>query len=350
MGFVGSMLGLSGNGPAGGGNIGADKTQLGVAANDVYGALQASQNFNPFNNGLQSNILAQQQTLADQLQQQSMGQGPNPAQQALANSTGQNVANQAALMAGQRGAGANAGLIARQSAQQGAATQQQAVGQSALMQAQQQIAAQQALANQQANMGNLASTQNSQFMQNVANQGNLALGNQGQLWNATESAQGLNSGAAQAQAKQQGNFFSGLVGAAGSALMGPAKPASGAGGGGGDVMGPAFAKGGSVPMSRLGKSLYMAKGGKVPAMVSPGEIVLTKSEAKDPKKAAEAAKSKERHNEKVPGKASVKGDSTKNDTVRADLEEGGIVVPRSHSNDPDKAASFAYAVAMKNRK
>lgn len=102
--------------------------------------------------GLQ-NVLGQQQGLANQYQGLANGTGPNPAQAALNQSTGQNIAAQAALMAGQRGAGANVGLMARQAAQQGAATQQQAVGQSATLQAQQQIAGMQALAGQQQAMG-----------------------------------------------------------------------------------------------------------------------------------------------------------------------------------------------------
>lgn len=48
----------------------------------------------------------------------------------------------------------------------------------------------------------------------------------------------------------------------------------------------------------------------------------------------------------VPGKAQVFGDDEKNDTVPAMLSPGEIVVPRSMSNDPDAAASFARAVAM----
>lgn len=106
---------------------------------------------NNLNNHLQSASkqgIANQQTAAQgiqgaasQLQGVANGTGPNPAQAMLNQQTGQNVANQAALMAGQRGAGANAGLIARQAAQQGAATQQQAVGQGATMQAQQQLGA-----------------------------------------------------------------------------------------------------------------------------------------------------------------------------------------------------------------
>ncbi len=102
--------------------------------------------------GLQ-NVLSQQQGTANQLQGIANGTGPNPAQAALNQSTGQNIANQAALMAGQRGAGANVGLMARQAAQQGAATQQQAVGQGATMQAQQELGAINALTGQQQAMG-----------------------------------------------------------------------------------------------------------------------------------------------------------------------------------------------------
>ncbi len=98
--------------------------------------------------GLQ-NVLGQQQATAGQLQGIANGTGPNPAQAALNNATGQNIASQAALMAGQRGAGANVGLMARQAAQQGAGIQQQAVGQGAEMQAQQQLAALGQLSGQQ---------------------------------------------------------------------------------------------------------------------------------------------------------------------------------------------------------
>lgn len=97
--------------------------------------------------------LNNQSQVYNQLQGVANGTGPNPAQAMLAQQTGANTANQAALMAGQRGAGANAGLIARQAAAQGAANQQQAVGQGATMQANQSLNAigqAGALANQQA--------------------------------------------------------------------------------------------------------------------------------------------------------------------------------------------------------
>ncbi len=102
--------------------------------------------------GLQD-VLAQQQGLANQYQGIANGTGPNPAQAMLNNATGTNIANQAALMAGQRGAGANVGLMARQVGQQGAGIQQNAAGQAAIMQANQQLAALQALGSQQQAMG-----------------------------------------------------------------------------------------------------------------------------------------------------------------------------------------------------
>lgn len=43
----------------------------------------------------------------------------------------------------------------------------------------------------------------------------------------------------------------------------------------------------------------------------------------------------------VPGKANVPGNSLKNDTVKANLSPGEIVVPRSAASDPSSAAAFA---------
>ncbi len=154
MSFVGSMLGIGDNN----GNKGASFTaanagpaQQAALVNPVTGA-QAQQQI-----GQTQGAIGQQQALANALQAQNgignqssvfnqlqgvaNGTGPNPAQAMLAQSTGANTANQAALMAGQRGAGANAGLLARQAAQQGAANQQNAAGQAATMQANQSLGA-----------------------------------------------------------------------------------------------------------------------------------------------------------------------------------------------------------------
>lgn len=215
----------------------------------------------------QSNVFAQQQGLANQLQQQSLGQGPNPALAQLALTTGQNVKNQAALLAGQRGVGANPGLAARQIGQLGADVQQQAVGQGAALGANQQLAAQQQLQQQQALMGALANQQVGQL--HSANQmfGQQALGNQGQIFGFQAGADQL--GAQIAQANSPGYILGSLIGAGGK-IGAAALGASG----GGKIPGSAQVAGNSP------------KNDTVPAMLSPGEVVIPRSHVKDPKKVA----------------------------------------------------------------
>lgn len=98
------------------------------------------------------NGLGNQSAVFNQLQGVANGTGPNPAQAQLNQSTAQNIAQQGALMGSQRGAGANTGLLARQIAQNGAGIQQQAAGQAATMQANQQL-------NAMNQLGGLANTQ-----------------------------------------------------------------------------------------------------------------------------------------------------------------------------------------------
>lgn len=159
--------------------------------------------------GAQQTALGNLATALSGQQDIAAGRGPNPAQAMLNNATGQNVANQAALMAGQRGAGANVGLMARQAAQQGAATQQQAVGQGAALQSQQQLNAlnaQGALAGQQGMIGaGLTGQQQAGIGQEFG---------QGQGITAQQlQALGLGAGIAQSQV---GN----LMGATGTGLQG----------------------------------------------------------------------------------------------------------------------------------
>lgn len=108
---------------------------------------------------------------------------------------------------------------------------------------------------------------------------------------------------------------------------------------------------GGTPMEGPHKShvanFLMAKGGKVPAMVSPGEISLSPEqvhavvhEGANPFKVGE----------RIGGKAKVKGDSLKNDTVPKTLEEGGVIIPRHIATkmDPEKAELFVHrALARK---
>jgi hypothetical protein len=174
------------------------------------------------------NVLAQQQGLQGQLQGVVAGTGPNPAQAMLNQATGQNVANQAALMAGQRGAGSNVGLIARQAAQQGAATQQQAVGQGAALQAQQSLGAlgqiggqQQAMAGTAQGIGGLGAGLTAQQQNALAQQYGQGAGVLGALQTGIgqqfgqgatgvgqqQSQLGINAGIAQ---NQVGNQLAGM--------------------------------------------------------------------------------------------------------------------------------------------
>jgi hypothetical protein len=91
----------------------------------------------------------------------------------------------------------------------------------------------------------------------------------------------------------------------------------------------------------------MAKGGKVPAMVSPGERYLPPEEVE---KVVKGKKSPLKAGEKIPGKAKYKGNDYRNDTVPKTLEEGGIVLPKSvmESKHPHwEAHKFVSAIMAK---
>jgi hypothetical protein len=220
MSFVSSMLG--GSTGAGFQAVSPTGAQLSTADQAVGNSIQQQQAFvNALQgqNGLanQTNVFGQQQGLANQLQGVANGTGPNPAQAMLAQATGQNVANQAALMAGQRGSGANVGLMARQAAQQGAATQQQAVGQGATMQAQQSLGAMSQLAAQQANMANTANTQVNQQQAGLTGLNQNTLQQQANLYGLQANANSANANIAGINAGGQQNILGGVMGGIGSA-------------------------------------------------------------------------------------------------------------------------------------
>jgi len=483
MGGIGSMLGLAGG--AGGTGFATPQgasLQTPVTTDQANAANQASQDAlaqqQAFLQQVQAqNGLGNQTNVFNQLANIAAGKGPNPAQAQLAQATGANVANQAALMAGQRGANANVGLMARQAAQQGAQTQQQAAGQAASLQAQQSLNALQGmgqLANQQAAQqaaatGAVTGAQQSQqqaLLNSIAQANNARVGIQSNINTA-------NAGLAGQQMQQQGNLIGNLTGGIGSALglaeggevsqrrmypnggyvesntlpqssgsyaattpdqnydtiaaqqaatssvAAPAAPSA-----------PPPASASSGPASRVGqfhasqasgntpppltgasavgntlgkaigtglKSLFgssnsqtspaesnasgftsgqleaaharqqaldagaiskedamapdqMAKGGKVPALLSPGERYLT------PEKAKKVVKGKAdpiKDGKLVPGKPKVGGavNSYKNDTVKANLDEGGIVIPRSITEGKDphwNALKFVRQTMAKN--
>lgn len=299
---------------------------------------QANQRFDEVNQGLTNqagflqavqaqNGLGNQTQVYNQLQGVADGTGANPAQAMLNQATGANVANQAALMAGQRGSSANAGLIGRQAAQQGANTQQQAAGQGATLQANQSLNALTAA-------GNMANTQAGQQANATNAYTNSALQGQQNVLGALTSQNQINSGAQQGNAQMQGNLLGNLAGAAGSALQ--------------------LAEGGAVPEApKAGPTSltaqYFAQGGKVPAMVSPGEQYLPPQAAKAVAKGDAKPLSV---GERIPGKPKVAGNSYANDVVPKTLTTGGVVIPNSIMQGKDaekKAAEFVRQVLSKKQ-
>lgn len=303
---------------------GATQEQADKSYGNTEQGLQQQQAFMQALQG--QNGIQNQSDVYNMLAMQAAGQGPNPAQMALNNATGQNVANQAALMAGQRGANANAGLIARQAAMQGGAIQQQAAGQGALMQAQQQQAAMNAMggiAGQQ--VQNLGGATNAYSQSALAQQQNLLNSISNQNDARVRAAGGVDS-VNQANAKAENAATGSMINAAGGmmgtmATKSPTTPTtpkydySGADGMGGGIK--QLAHGGAVssgPQSALGKALALQGGGK------------------------------------VPGQAKVAGDSLKNDTVDAKLSPGEIVLPRTVvQKGPKAAAEFVAAIQARSK-
>lgn len=334
MSFVGGMLGMSGGNSGGAGlNYKAASTPIynptspeqvqGAYGNAQFGLNQQQQYLGALQgqNGIgnQANVYQQQQALAAQLQGVANGTGPNPALQQLQNTTGQNVQNQAALMASQRGTGANAGLLARQAAMQGANIQQQAVGQGAALSAQQQLAGLGMLQNQQGMLGNLATQQVGQQANAIQGYNNAAQQEQANLLNA--SAQNN-----QANVAMQSNINNANAGIANTAAQGQQKLVQGALGGIGSAVSDLFAKGGSVQINQTGPQSFAGKHLNGVHNYSEGSSLM------------------------VPGKPKVEGDSYRNDFVDAKLSPGEIVLPRhvTQSSDPvGSAARFVAAVMAK---
>lgn len=313
-------------------------TQMGLDQQQAF--LQALQGQNGIQN--QSNVY-------NQLALQAAGQGPNPAQAMLQNATGANVANQAALMAGQRGAGANAGLIARQAGMQGGAIQQQAAGQGALMQAQQQLGA-------LGQMGNIAGQQVQNLGQSGQAYSQAANAQQGNVLNALgqQNAQMVASqNAVNEQNSKRG--FANVLGGIASAIPGVGSLFGGGGGGsnsGGGVSSSAGSPSLGVDTSMGSPQYKLAQGGEIPEN-GPKSNVGRHLKGMTRMAAGGSIGATLKSGGGVPGQAKVKGDSLKNDTVAAKLSPGEIVIPRSvaqSKNAPEAAAKFVAAILAKKSK
>lgn len=332
----------------------------------------------------QQNVMNQQQNLANALLAQSQGYGPNPAQAQLAQNTARNTANQASLMASQRGANANAGLIARQAAMQGGALQQQGVGQAATLQAQQQLGAQQALQQQQSQMA-----QQALQGQSIA-QGALAAQNTANI-NAQLGAGNINANIAGQNAATRGGILGGALGGIGAAIGGglfahggevkkmatggdvmdiqhystpgygevplhdySQKSGQGMFGGMGNLVGGIGNSGligdlfGAGAGAGAGYSGALMAGGAADAVTEAAPLVLLANKgAQIPFSTALL------QGGTVPGKASVQGDSEKNDTQPTLLSPGEVVLPRSVTMAPnaeEKAAEFVAHLKSRKKK
>lgn len=297
------------NTSAGIGNVASSPLAImkGVASNMVtQNNYQAQNPYDPsvLANALSNNqtIYQQQQGLAGQLQQQAAGQGPSVSQTLLNQALQQQQGSAASMAAGQRGI--NSGLAMRQALQAQGAAGAQATAQGIAGRQQEQLNAQ----------GQLGGLYNSM--------GNQQLQQQGIYTDSNKYAQGINAQVAQNNAnavnKAEGGLFNGLGGMASKFLNK-----------GGMVK--RFSDGGSVGMPDLNNSSALksddsssggSSGGMGGAASLAGLLALASNGGK------------------IGGKAPVSGDSPKNDVVPAMLSPGEIVIPRSKASDPEMAKEF----------
>lgn len=287
-------------------------------------ALSSQYGLNP----QQAQIFAQQQGLANQFQGQANGQGPSIAQSMLTEKTGQNIQGQAALMGSARGAQANPGLIARQATMQGGGIQQQAVGQAATLRAQEQQQAMMNLQNQQRAMAGLATQGQAQQQGAISQLATQGTNIQSSLENAiaTQNQQrlgkyGADQGVAVNSANNNMQLLGAGIGAAGT-LGASALMSAGAGAAAGGVGGPI----GMGIGAGIGALSSLHSGG----IAGDAHPLI--------------AFSKMSSGGKVGGQAQTQGDSVKNDTVPAMLSPGEVVIPKSHVNNPNDAAEFLNAL------
>lgn len=223
------------------------------------------------------NAQAGQMSLAQALQQQAQGLGANPAQAMLQQATDRNIKQNAGAVASQKSI--NPALAQRLIAQNAAQAGQEAAGQGALMGAQQQLAAQGQLGNVYNQMGSLANS-----AQDVTQR-------------ALSSANTVNADVTKANQKQNSDIMGGLLGGVGSFLSN----------GLGKISSPLSSSGSMGidfnPMQAQ-SVMYASSGGK------------------------------------INGQANVGGDHPANDTVPAMLSPGEIVVPRSAATNPKMAKQF----------
>jgi hypothetical protein len=286
-----------------------------------------------------------QNALIAQLQAQANGQGPNPAQAMLNQATNNNIAQNTGMIASTKGI--NPALAARQASMNAANMNQQAAGQGAIMNAQQQLNAQNAQAGVLNNMATQALNQ-----QNIAQEGFYA-------------PQNINAGVSAGNAKTNAQLTGGLMQSAGQAAMMMAAH-------GGMV--PQYAGGGMIsnpsldPVSNAASFFHEQNNQDVkmpnssPMMRKPSAeepAVPTPATGGGATGVGQAAMPfyqggmSMKPGGQVPGQGQVSGDSYSNDTVPAMLSPKEIVIPRSITmgkNPGEEAKKFVEAELAKHGK
>lgn len=318
-------------------------SQVGVNPND------ALTNLSPW--------ISQNQALASQLQGQAAGGGPNPAQLQLQQNA-QQIAQAQAMQNAQNRA-INPGLAARMAGQNAAQAGQQAAANSGIQQAQQQLGSQQLLSgliSQQQHNINSASAVNSGV---AAGNQQAAQGIVGGIMGGVGSAMGLAKGGMVPHYDMGGPVLgANITPMAASPEFGPNLGASNFGVN-------------QLQMPQIGESAYgnaqssqmsgdKKKSGSNPMQINFGDpiaalarfngMMASGGEVGGPKSFVGQHIKNMKAGGPVAGKAKVKGDSLKNDTVPAMLSPGEVVIPRhiTESKDaPKKAAAFVAAVLAK---
>jgi len=351
MGAIGGLLGVSG-GAAGSGFGGPSASPA-----DFTGNANLTNSYN-------------------QLQQVAMGNGPNPAMAQY----NQNIQNLAKQQAGAISSvqGISPALAARIASQQGSSAMQNAAGQGATTQAEQQLGAMGQAASVAGQQAGIASG----MQQNVNNvnaglagtsmQGQQGLvgglmnsvGKVGSLFAGGGEVQKMASGGSAQPMSQFTQFLQGR--AAGSPVQVAPTPQTAAvsgfsqglggsnkGSGGAPKPSPAASNAGQGPTEAASASMGagipyaqpmaagFAKGGKVPALLSPGETYIPPGKVNQAAKSANPIASGKR----VPGKPKVPGNSYANDVVPAKLESGGVVIPNDIMQSKDPAAGARDFIA-----
>lgn len=348
MGAVTGVLGLGG-GQSGTGVSGPQNASLmpGVSSGQINASLTNA------NLGLQQqenllaalqgqNGLGNQSQVYNQLQGVANGTGPNPAQAQYQKNIQDLAKQQSGAISSVQGI--SPALAARMISQQGSAAMQNAAGQGGANLANQQLGAINAAGNMATTQAGQQIGQNNAYAASAQGEQNTllgALGAQNQSSVANQSSiNSANAGLAQGMMENTGKAIGGAFNAAG-------KAAAGAEGG---MLTPSGFTG--SPRSRIGQMLSktprMAEGGKVAALVSPGEGWIP------PGKVGEVAKGKNPMvvMDRFPGKPKVPGNSYANDTLPRKLDVGGIVIPNEimQSKDPAKGARDMVAGIIAKRR